>query len=373
MGQRIYDWLRSHRAVLLALAIALAGGGTLAIVIDPDGDGPAPPRTVVTFAVNAAPGDGAPTRTLEAPATAVDAVAKSDVGEHAGSRDETPSGATPAQLDAAERVEERVRATLDPLPTAGASAGFAGCRTGFIGSYSSRIGVRPIWQVIHYTVSRNAPGWSDVLAIAAYFARWSTQASSHFIIDREGNCLYLVPIEQKAWTQGAGNSLGVSYEVIQLGCAETASAALCPETPFMLTPGYAKLRSVVHQVAQRTGIPLRRGSVGAGRSGIVEHADGGGAWGGHHDIRPFSIDDVVRIVTAPVTPPSPLTRVELRIVRGAARPASSGHSRRYWCDRNANQRTTIRRLARRLDGGWNENDRDERYQLLGGSFRARCT
>ena len=106
------------------------------------------------------------------------------------------------------------------------------------------------------------------------------------MIDREGNCAYIVPIEHKSWTQAAANPIAISYEVINTGS----------EGSFMDTAGYAKLRSVMRTVSKRTGIPMRLGRIrgcAPSKSGNVQHADGGTCWGGHHDIGPFSLAAVL--------------------------------------------------------------------------------
>jgi hypothetical protein len=257
-------------AILVAVTIALVTNST-------DTDEPSPVANTKVV-VNKAPDDGKPTTTIEVPKLLVD---RTDKNLEDGLKNERPTAAVqdaPQQLEAVEDTAAAVKGRLDPLPTAGASAGFAGCVTRFVSNQSSRRGVRPIWQVLHYTVSPNRPGWSDVNAVVALFNRPSSQASSHFVIDAEGHCAYIVPIEAKAWTEAAGNSLSVGYEVINSGS----------ERAYMATPGYAKLRSVMLEVSRRTGIPLRAGSVYPARSGIVQHKDGGLPWGGHFDIAPFS-------------------------------------------------------------------------------------
>jgi hypothetical protein len=272
---RILTWL----AVALAAVVLFACGG------GPKKPEPPPTTTVV---VNKAPDDGKPTTTVEVPKTVVQ---QADQHLEDDLKDETPERAqaeAPQQLEAVKDTEAAVKAHEDPLPTAGATAGFAGCVTRFVSNQSSRRGVRPIWQVLHYTVSPNRPGWSDVNAVVALFNRPSSQASSHFVIDAEGHCAYIVPIEAKSWTEAAGNSLSVGYEVINSGNEQT----------FMGTPGYAKLRSVMQEVSRRTGIPMRAGSVYPARSGIVQHKDGGLAWGGHFDITPFAKSAVIAKVVA---------------------------------------------------------------------------
>jgi hypothetical protein len=290
-------------AVIAAVLAVLAGGGALVITVLPDDDPRVPPATVTVPVDGLDPGI-APDKTLTVPAPAVeqakDALSgdvpaslplDSDDADHTDQRDETPPEASVSDLDDnADELAEN-RRTTQALPTAGASAGFAGCRTQFVGNQSSRRGVRPTVQVLHYTVSPNRHGWSDVDGITAFFARSSSQASSHFVIDAEGNCAYIVPIEAKAWTQAGGNPWSVSYEIIATG----------KESDYLAPAGYAKLRSVIAQVATRTGIPLRAGAItgcAPARSGIVQHAHGGTCWGGHHDIGPFAFATVLARVTA---------------------------------------------------------------------------
>lgn len=345
----------AHRLLLIALVLLV--GGTIAIVIDIDGpDGPAPPRTIA-ITVNATPSAPAPPSTLEVPAAAVEQAARRAETQLAD--DDVPAGVPDEDLAAAELEQHRIRETRDPLPTAGATQEIAGCRTSFIGTnWSSRNGVRPTVLVMHYTVSSRRPGWGDVDAIVAHFSRPSTRASSHFVVDDEGHCRYLVPLSGKAWTQAAGNPFAVSIEVVAMG----------HERQFMQPAGWRKLRQVVRQISQRTGIPLRRGAVSGctpTRSGIVHHADGGACWGGHHDITPFAIDEVV----ARVSSPEPrLTAVSRRIRRGltAQQPVRvTGHSRRWWCRRSVQQRRAIIRAARADGpGGWRKRDRRHRRITL---------
>lgn len=295
---------------LLTLLAVLAGGGTILITAD---DGHTPPQTLTIPVDGLDAGDNAD-RTVEVPKTAVDAAAprlENDL------RDEAPPAVATGDLaDAAAAIADIVSTQL-PLPTAGATAGFAGCRTSFVRNQSSRGGVRPNVQVLHYTVSPNRPGWSDVDAIVALFNRSSSQASSHFVIDAEGNCAYIVPIEAKSWTQAAGNPFGISYEVIATG----------KETKYLPAAGMAKLRSVVDEVAKRTGIPLRRGAVNGctpTRSGIVEHRDGGTCWGGHIDITPFPVDAIVAdLITGSITAVDKTTCRKLNWWRNAGRPAGA--------------------------------------------------
>lgn len=347
-----------RRAIALVVT-ALFLGGSLAIVIDADGpDGPTPAHT---FTVNVAPGDGQPAATVTIPSAALEQ-ARDSIERNL---QVAPAATPPEQLRAAGEQAASIRATETPLPTAGASQGFPGCVTRFVVNQSSRNGVRPQVQVLHYTVSPNRPGWSDVNAIVGLFNTPSFQASSNFVIDGEGNCAYIVPIEAKAWTQAAGNPFSVSYEVINTGS----------ESVYMAPAGLAKLRLVMREVALRTGIPLRRGAVSGCTvtvTGTVQHSDFGVCGGGHGDIGPFALRPIIDFVARPDTPSTPSTVRELRIVRGVTVPKGTGHSRRFWCDRDAVQRQGIKRAARASAGGWGRLHRAERYQLLAAPYAKTC-
>lgn len=278
-------------ATIVALLLGVAGF-TVSLVVSTNDDGTGNKTTSVTVKVNEARGDGQPTKTLTVPAPAVADATSGNPDVRM--KDETPPLAeqvAPGELTAAQQEAARIKATQPPLPTAGASAGFVGCRTQFVQNQSSRHGVRPQLQVLHYTVSKNLLGWADVNAIVALFDRTSSQASSTFVIDAEGNCAYIVPVEEKAWTQAAANPYSVSYEVIDYG----------NESVYLQPAGYAKLRSVMEQVSARTGIPMRQAVINGCvpvKSGITDHASFGYCGGGHHDIGPFNKAVVYRTLTA---------------------------------------------------------------------------
>jgi len=272
--RKLFAWLTAILAVL-------AGGGTLVVTLTSDDQ--VPPATV-TVPVDGLDAGTADDRQITVPQKTVEQIAPA----LEDSLREPPAATPTEQLDAITRAADENRATTTALPTAGATAGFAGCRTSFVNNQSSRNGVRPIWQDDHYTVSPNVPGWADVNAVVALFNRSSLQASSHFVIDAEGHCAYIVPIERKAWTQAGANPFAISYEIIATG----------REAQYLPLAGMKKLAAVQKEVSRRTGIPMRRGSTNGGcaggRPGIVQHKDHGICGGGHVDITPFSIDTVVR-------------------------------------------------------------------------------
>lgn len=290
-GNRLIAVLTAICGLLAALSISLG----VTIVTTDDGNGNQ--SKDYNFHVNESKGDGAPTKELTVPATIVEKAATQITDKDL--RDETPEIAeqvAPGELTAAQEAAARIRATQPPLPTAGASQGFIGCRTQFVRNQSGRNGTRPQLQVLHYTVSRNILGWADVNSIVALFDRSAFAASSNFVIDAEGHCAYIVPIESKAWTQAAANPYSISYEIINYG----------NELSFMTSAGYAKLRSVMEQVSARTGIPMRTAVVNGCvpvKSGITQHAAFGYCGGGHHDIGPFPFAKIVGIITKkqPVT------------------------------------------------------------------------
>jgi hypothetical protein len=273
---------QSRRRILIGVLVAVAVAVVVVFAISPGNDNPKKPAATLTVPVDGLDAGKAPDRSVKVPVAAVKQAAPTIEDQL-----NVPPAATPdAQLQAAQEAADRVRRTQAPLPTAGATAGFQGCRTSFVRNQSSRRGVRPQWQVLHLTVSPNRPGWSDVNAIVALFDRTSSQASSNFVIDSEGHCAYVVPIEAKAWTQAAANPFSVSYEIVNTG----------GEAVYLGKAGMAKLRSVVHEVARRTGIPLRRGSTNncaPGRSGLVQHKDFGICGGGHVDILKFNANTII--------------------------------------------------------------------------------
>lgn len=260
--------------VVVSIVLSLAG---LTVAVTST-DNPTPNgghERTYKFTVDKSGKAGDQNGTVTAPTATVKAI---DANLEEGLRLEAPAGSPPSQLDAANALELGIKATLPPLPTAGATAGVSGCRTLFVNNQSSRNGIRPIWFTLHYTVSPNVPGWADVLSVVGLFNRSSSQASSHFVLDAEGHCAYIVPIERKAWTQAAGNSLSVSVELIATG----RESSLCTG------PCLAELRVIYKTVAARTGIRSEPGSVYPPHGGCIQHKDGGISWGGHVDITPFS-------------------------------------------------------------------------------------
>lgn len=344
-------------AVLASIAITIT-------LVDTDDDGK--PDTI-DITVNQKPGDGVPKAEVSVPETVVEQVAPLVEDDLKATPEDAPAP-TAEDVKRAAEVEETISERGPPLEPAGAVQGFDGCVTRILPTnFSSRNGTRPIWQVLHYTVSTNRPGWDDVNAIIALFSNPGRQASSNFVIDAEGHCAYIVPIENKAWTQARGNPWSVSYEIIAFG----------NEGSYLPPIGMAKLKSVTRQVAQRTGIPLRRGSVNdgfPGSAGFVQHKDGGLSWGGHVDISPFPVETIIRELIGPLTT-TVLTKVEQRVVRGVKRPKGTGHTRRFWCQQAVERKRKLVKAARppappRV--GWKVRHRGERFQTIARNHKTHC-
>lgn len=122
-----------------------------------------------------------------------------------------------------------------------------GCRTRFLPrNFSSRGGELVRLLDLHYTVSENRPGWSDVDAIWNWFAQARAEASSNYIVDFEGNCIYAVNESAKAWTQGFFNPWSISIEFIATG-----RERVWPDA------GLRRGARIFADAARRHGIPIR--------------------------------------------------------------------------------------------------------------------
>lgn len=325
------NWVVTILTALLALA-----GLTVAITAT---DNPTPNgghERSIKFTVDKSGQPGDQSKTITAPAPVVNAI--KPVLE-SGLKDQTPDGMTQAQIDAAAKAAEGIKATLPGLPTGGATVEVPGCRTEFINSYSSRHGVRPTIFTLHLTVSRNVPGWADVNAIVNLFAH--EDASSNFVLDGEGHCAYIVPIEQKAWTQAGGNPFSVSVEVIDTGS----------ESVYLAPAGMRQLRVIARFVSKHTGIPIRTGKVSGSctpvRSGFVQHFDWGVCGGGHVDIRPFPVPNIVKYLAAGSKPSKKSAWIKHRTAdhRLYVRYCRTAKLRKH----NAKKCDEIRAHARKLD------------------------
>jgi N-acetyl-anhydromuramyl-L-alanine amidase AmpD len=200
--------------------------------------------------------------------------------DHRGLRDQSPPGAPPAVLKAAQAQDLRLAAQDKlPLHLPDVARGQRGCITRLVVNYSSRNGVAPHAVILHYTVSRNITGWADNYAIIGVFNTPAYQVSSNYVYDAEGHCAYIVREPNKAWTQAAANPFSISFEVIDTGF----------EKVYLPAKALAKLAMIISDVCYRWHIPVQLGAFVNGkltRYGIMDHRMLGVAGGGHHDIAP---------------------------------------------------------------------------------------
>lgn len=343
--------------VVVTVLVAVLGAGILVEVVDDNGDGKTDRVTVRLGGHDDLPaGVPAGPAKLELDDEAVDAldaVEDRDAGGHDNLDDETPAGLPAGAYRALPNyLEDNIARNDLPVISPLAAPEQAGCVTRLVGNYSSRYGVRPrqIWA--HYTVSRNRPGWDDVNAIVAYFNSPASSASSHYVIDADGNCALIVPETGKAWTQAAANPYAISIEFIAYG----------DEADLLTAAGYAKAGKVLAAIGRRWDIPLARGAVNTAtctpaRPGIVQHADGGACAGGHHDVNPFSVARLIAAAKAAARPPRP-TGLALLYRRERQTAAALIRERKLWpaSSSKAERRASIdrakaakRRLEHRLE------------------------
>lgn len=353
--------LRSYAPLLgaiLAVVVASFAGATVAVTIDDDGPGPQPARTIIQF-----PGGVAVSK------AALDA-ARPDAASglpDKGQRAETISPQTKREISSDAKAGTSGSDSPTPI-VQGASFSERGCRTIPVRNYSGRGSLRPGLGVAHFTVSKNRPGWGDVLAVVSLFNNPRYQASSNYVIDAEGHCAYIVPESAKAWTQGNMNPFS-ACSVEQIG-DQTDNG--------YRGAGLAKAAQVFGDCFHRWGIPRRLGRTGGRcaieRTGLVDHYELG-CGNDHTDIRPWSPLTLVALVNRMGgRAGSILTRRERLIVSRTAFHARRGPAkwRRYWCRENRLQRARIQRAARARRGGWRIRHRGGRYQLLRRSARAHC-
>lgn len=144
---------------------------------------------------------------------------------------------------------------------------------------SQRTTYPPQLIVLHSTESHDRPGDADLRVIAEWFDNPQAAASSHVVVDREGNSAQLVDAHRRAWTQARYNDVSLSIE--QIGWSRFSKGEwLRRESQLKTTAKWIAYWS------RHTGIPIRRGQVKAGRvvrSGVITHAELGELGGNHGD------------------------------------------------------------------------------------------
>ena len=359
------------RALAIALLAAALVGGTVVFAVDVDGDGTPDHTTTVQLPKLYVIDPVDPGPAISAPAKQVEQVADQVAAEH-GSLDHSHGEGDPlpdAVYDANQRVAQAQTEGIAP-PLERASFRQRGCRTLPLDrNFSSRGGARPsMLGNAHITVSGERPGWGDVLGIREFFNTAGVGASSHYVIDGEAHCAYIVAETAKAWTSGNMNPWA-ACQIEMIG--------IPGDNGWKRSPGLAKAALVLGDCAERWGIPVRLGNT-AGcnvlKAGLVDHnelecnndhwdiCDPGDAAIGRSENCALTR----RIVPAIRDQRRTLTAKELKWVRSARRPVGTGHSRRFWCDQ-------IRRRIRTLEQPATGRDRAARRRILRRVARATCT
>jgi N-acetyl-anhydromuramyl-L-alanine amidase AmpD len=140
---------------------------------------------------------------------------------------------------------------------------------------SSREGVHPTLIVIHATVSHNLRGLGDLKSIGEYFAKLSTEASSHVCTDNEGHSARYVWDRDKAWHCAGFNRMSLGIEQILPADGSELTRDLYRETARW-----------VARWSKMYGIPIHKGKVSGAeviRTGVVRHSELGVIGGGHTD------------------------------------------------------------------------------------------
>jgi hypothetical protein len=148
--------------------------------------------------------------------------------------------------------------------------------TRLVRNRSSRNGTRPRLIVLHTTEGDNHSGIRDLEGLAGWFDNPAAQASSHVGIDAEGNCVRMVPDDEKAWTQAAFNPQALSIE--QVGHARFTRRFWI----LHYRRGHNRVAKQLARWSIKYDIPLERSA----SHGVCQHSELGAAGGGHRDCGP---------------------------------------------------------------------------------------
>jgi N-acetylmuramoyl-L-alanine amidase len=271
--------------VAVAALLFLIALGVLVSLSDDD-HAPKPTATTVTLG-----GPGHKRVELTAPAQAIvkeqqrqDAAGDEDAA-HSDLHSEPPAASTAGALKRDKQLKPSGQPTLPAHPPL-AAVFTPGCRTLLVRNYSSRQGAPILIVVLHFTVSTDN-GWTGVLANVRWFDSPAAQASSNYILDRRvGACALTVAEASKAWGQAGFNRVALSIEVTARG----------NEGAYVTGAGRARLVSLLRRFHRVYKVPYRHGAVSGcsvTRTGYVMHRDLGACGGGHVDVAPYRIDDLI--------------------------------------------------------------------------------
>ncbi len=125
----------------------------------------------------------------------------------------------------ADRLADQADLPAKPQPIPGGAQGYS-CRTRINSRGYGAFRTQVHEFVEHYTVSHNIPGWGDVYAIANYLNGVGLGAT--YVIDFEGHCLQINPVNRNPYTQGWFNQYAESVEIIAYGNETTAQWMASP-------------------------------------------------------------------------------------------------------------------------------------------------
>lgn len=286
---------RTWRTYLAALGALLAAIATAIALITGGGDTPTPaptatpaPASTPTTVTLGGPGKTAvtlpPAAQAVATAQAVQEKAGDDQAAHSDLRDLAPPAPAIADYNAEQTPPgQPTIPTNVPL----AAQNVPGCDTLLVRNYSGRNGAPILLFVFHFTVSTDN-GKAGVLGNVRWFDTAAASASSTYIVDRRiGYCALTVAETSKAWAQAAYNPWALSLEVTATG---REGSYLPPG------PGRQKVLALMHRAHAVYKIPYVHGAVAGGRvtrPGFVMHRDLGQLGGGHVDVGPYGIDDLI--------------------------------------------------------------------------------
>lgn len=215
------SWLASDPRRLTAAVACLLGALAIGLTVtfsDVDGDGDIDRVTIERKFKTIATPPGAPPvvadtdqqmeRDEQREAAHVPA-AGGNPDLHEDTRDETPPGVSPAQLERGRDVSDKLADEILVTPVKPGGAQAYSCPAAYVRNLSALSGKR-VGTALHFTVS--SPGSLNV--IRGLFDRPSFGASSNFGIELTGRCQTWVPRSRKAWAQGAANSAYFSIEIV---------------------------------------------------------------------------------------------------------------------------------------------------------------
>lgn len=126
----------------------------------------------------------------------------------------------------------------------------------------------PRGMVVHTAVSPNTT--QALNGVVNYENEPSSQVSSYFVVGIDGTIDQCVDLDDRAWTQAAGNGEWVGVENIGDGTKEPLTDAQVGAN--------ARIFAWLHTTY---GVPLQRTDDPVGGHGLGWHGMGGQAWGGH--------------------------------------------------------------------------------------------